>query len=143
MKFIQAKSSEEIQKCFDIRIKVFVEEQKVPLDQEVDHYDHLESTKHFLLSDDQTPAGCFRLIDNGNSAKIGRVALLKQYRGKGYGDLIIQKALEEIIKVKNYKKAELGAQIRAKGFYQKYGFEETGEFYDDGGIPHTWMVKLL
>ena len=120
--------------CYDIRKDVFVEEQAVPLELEMDEYD--EIAVHFLLRDaDQTPLATARLLDKHGLAKIGRVAVRKEARGQGLGLMLMQFVLDESQK-RGFTEAVLDSQTYAIPFYARLGFTAEGEEFDDAGIPH-------
>jgi predicted GNAT family N-acyltransferase len=125
--------------CFAIRLAVFVQEQKVPVEEERDEYD--STARHFLARENGVPLGTARVIlkDDGATAKIGRVAVLAAGRGKGVGA-----ALMRFIEAQaGAKSCVLDAQIQALKFYQALGYEAYGEAFLDAGIPHRRMRKNL
>lgn len=145
MKNIQVKVADSdplYQACMSIRFTVFVEEQNVPREIEVDQYEHI--CTHFLLTDDtDMPLGTvrYRALDD-ELIKVERMAVLKEGRGNGYGyDLM--NAVHEHAKAAGYKKAKLGSQVHAIPFYEKLGYTVDSDVFDDAGIPHKYMVKDL
>lgn len=121
-----------------IRFEVFVQEQQVPLELELDEMDGL--SLHALAFNAQGRAiATGRLLPDGH---IGRMAVKSSDRNKGVGALVLQ-ALVEAAKSKGYAEVLLGAQIRAKGFYVRQGFIEYGEVFMDANIPHIMMKKIL
>lgn len=129
-----------IEKAFDIRRKVFIEEQNIPLELEIDGID--EKAKSIILELDKNPIGTARLIDQDNKMYIGRVAVLKEYRNKGYASKMIEFLLDEA-KNLNINKIYIHSQSTAKNFYEKLGFVEFGEEFLEANIPHINMVKDL
>ena len=131
---------EEQEACFAIRRKIFVEEQKVPLEYEIDHYD--DGALHFLALHEKRPVGTARVImkDDGQIAKIGRMAVLSEMRGKGVGAAIMQ-AIEVDPDVQRTNRLVLEAQTHAIPFYEKLGYVATGDEYLDCNIPHRFMSK--
>lgn len=127
--------------CLEIRKEVFVEEQNVPLEIEVDEFEK-ESVNIILLMDDR-PLGTVRYRDIGNgTAKIERMAVRKIARGLHLGQALMNFAhihAEE----NGYKRTKLGAQVHALNFYGKMGYEVTSDEFDDAGIPHKYMEKQL
>jgi predicted GNAT family N-acyltransferase len=123
-----------------VRRKVFVEEQQVPEEEEIDQFES-EST-HFVLYDEGLPvgAGRFRTIDG--IGKIERICVLPHYRSRGAGRLIME-SIEQFAKEKGIAKAKLNAQTHAEHFYQKLGYETVSDIFMDAGIPHVTMVKEL
>jgi Predicted acyltransferase len=135
-------ATEDIKSCLALRFEVFVEEQNVPLDEEIDDLDDIAT--HFLAVDEAgVPVGTARVFEVGETGKIGRVCVVKSQRGTGLGVRLIETCLEELRKRPHLKKAKLGAQNHAIGFYERFGFRTMGEVYMDGGIPHTDMVLDL
>ena len=131
---------EEFDRCFGIRTTVFVEEQEVPLELEMDEYDAIAT--HFLLRDGETPLATARLVDKHGLAKIGRVAVLKEARGRGLGLLLMQAVIEEA-KRRGFTESVLDAQTYAVPFYARLGYIAEGEEFDDAGIPHFLMRRKL
>lgn len=126
----------EIDQCFQIRKTVFVEEQAVPLELEMDEYD--DAAIHFLLRDEGMPVATARLLDKQGLAKIGRVAVLKEARGRGLGLRLMQAVVEEARR-RGFKESVLDSQTYAIPFYACLGFVAEGEEFDDAGIPHFLM----
>lgn len=132
-----AESQKDIQDGLNIRKTVFVEEQGVSIDAEIDEFEN--DSKHVVLYHDDKPAavGRFRNYKDGY-AKVERVAVLKPYRKFGYGkdvmNFINQKASED-----GYKGTVLNGQSHAKGFYEKLGYKTEGEEFLEENIPHYFM----
>lgn len=119
-----------------IRIKVFVEEQNVPLQEEYDDYD--KAARHFGVFLNDLMVGTGRLLVLNGRGKIGRVAILKKYRGRGLGRLL----LENIIaagREQSLREFVIDAQLQAIDFYTGLGFRAEGEVFLDGGLPHRVM----
>lgn len=124
----------------DIRQKVFIEEQRVPADEEWDDTD--EIADHFLaVLPDNTPAGVARMFPSvTDTAHIGRMAVLPEHRGKGIGEQLLQHMMREA--ATQFKDLYLSAQEYAVPFYQSCGFHVCSLPYDDVGIPHVDMRCL-
>lgn len=120
-----------------IREQVFIHEQQVPPELEMDELDPL--SQHVLLLENGTPVATGRLTPDGH---IGRVAVLSSFRGRGFGQRIIQ-GLEKIALQRGLDRVVLGAQCRAITFYQKLGYQVAGEVFMDAGIEHRMMGKTL
>ena len=132
---------EDLNACYDIRKAVFVAEQAVPLELELDEYDDI--AVHFLLRDaHQTPLATARLLDKHGRAKIGRVAVVKDARGQGLGLTLMQFVMDEA-KRRGFTEAVLDSQTYAIPFYERLGFVAEGEEFDDAGIPHFLMRRML
>ena len=120
-----------------IRYEVFVDEQKVPEKLEIDGLDN--EAKHVLAFVDEVPIGTGRILSDGH---IGRVAVLKDYRGLGIGKLIM-KELIKWAQDMSLKKVWLSSQWHAHSFYLDLGFVCVDEIYKEAGIDHIKMFKLL
>lgn len=126
--------------CAAIRRRVFIEEQAVPEELELDELD--ATAVHLLATMDGRPVGTARLLVEGETAKIGRVAVLPELRGTGAGAALMRAALDEL-RARGVRTAKLGAQTHAIGFYERLGFTAHGPEYDDAGIPHRDMSLRL
>ena len=140
------KSKEKLNLGFALRIEVFVREQKVPMELELDEKDHNENTVHIGYFDNNKLIGVARLIDlDKDIIHIGRVAIDKDYRGKGIGREIII-GCETIAKdiLKREVIIELSAQIQAEKFYKSLGYNRVNDrIYLDAGIEHVDMKKVI
>ncbi len=127
---------EGFEKAKEIRYRVFVQEQSVPQELEWDSFDKI--AHHLILYLNNIPIGTARLFTKENRSYIGRVAVLKEYRGKGYGR-IIMKAIMEHAKNIGIKRIYLHSQTYIKDFYKKLGYKEIGDKFIEAGIPHVEM----
>lgn len=138
-------TEEQLQMGLDIRTKVFVEEQKVPVEEEIDEYDEISpNVQHILILDEGIPVATGRLIYyKADTAKMQRIAVLQDYRTKGYGRVLLL-AMEELARELGLVASILDAQCQAENFYKKLGYEviSTEPFYD-AGILHVRMQKTL
>ena len=117
-----------------LRFAVFVKEQKVPAEIELDSFDAL--SVHAVAFDANDEAiGTGRLLPDGH---IGRMAVAKQARGQGVGSALL-KALMDEARRRGHTRAVLSAQTHATAFYGKHGYSIVGGEYDDAGIPHVDM----
>jgi len=117
-----------------IREPVFVEEQKVPLEEEWDALD--PQCRHVIARDgEHRPIGTGRLTPEH---KIGRMAVLKQWRGKGVGEALLR-ALIDQARSDGLREVTLNSQVDAIGFYEKFGFLPYGERFEEAGIQHQAM----
>lgn len=132
--------TEDLETCLAIRRVVFIEEQGVSLADEVDGRDG--EAEHLLALMDGAPVGTARMLVEGETGKIGRVAVLAAARGKGIGAALIRAAVDRL-RERGLKIAKLGAQTHALGFYEGLGFTAFGPVYDDAGIPHRDMKLVL
>lgn len=121
-----------------IRHEVFVTEQKVPAELEIDESD--PRSLHALARDAAGRAlGTARLLPDGH---IGRISVLAHARGAGVGAALVT-ALMQAARERGDAGVVLSAQTHAIGFYRKLGFAEEGGPYDDAGIPHITMRRKL
>lgn len=120
-----------------IRFTVFVEEQKVPREIELDEHD--ARCVHAVVFDGDQAVGTGRLLPDGH---IGRMAVLKDWRRRGVGALML-KALVERARERGHAEVVLAAQVRAVPFYRAHGFVAEGDEYMEAGIPHQDMRRIL
>ena len=118
-----------------IREAVFINEQQVPPELEWDSDD--SSAVHFLAFEGDYPIGTARLLADGH---IGRVSVLKDWRGLKVGDALMQATLKEAEK-RGLKEQKLSAQVHATPFYERLGFKIVSEEFLEAGIPHVDMVR--
>lgn len=122
----------------EIRFEVFVEEQQVPIAEELDAMD--AACLHALAFNQQGSAiATGRLLPDGH---IGRMAVRLSERKKGVGAAVLQ-ALMEAAEDRGFKEVVLGAQLHAKDFYLKQGFVAFGDVFLDANIEHVMMRKEL
>lgn len=134
---------EPIDEILDIRKKVFIEEQKLPefmLQNDEDDeaifalaFEESETTK--------IPVGTARLLFLGDEFKVGRLCVLKEYRGKGYADFLIRMLIDKAFQM-GAKEVHVDSQLHAIGFYKKIGFTENGEIKTDNGFEEQPMVLI-
>lgn len=121
-----------------IREQVFVKEQNVPVELELDEHD--AHCYHLLAYDEKGRAvGTVRLLPDGH---IGRMAVLSQHRGKGIGSQLLIKIVELAVSL-GLNSVYLHAQTQAVGFYEKHQFRVSGDEFMEAGIPHVQMRRLL
>ena len=120
-----------------VRTPVFVIEQLVTPEFEWDDID--ATAVHLLATLNNEAIGCLRIIDYH---KIGRMAVLKAYRGQGLGAAMLLAAVA-ICKQHGSKQVMLSAQTHAIGFYEKAGFKQVSGVYCDVDIPHVDMLLAL
>lgn len=137
----------ELQTCLQIRREVFIEEQGVAKNLELDGLE--DQCEHFIAflhgeGDSAQPAvGTARLfIDVDGVAKAQRVAVLAGVRGRGVGRIIME-AIEEAVGAHGLERLVLGAQMSAVPFYEGLGYATYGDVFDDAGIRHLMMAKTL
>ena len=120
-----------------IRFEVFVDEQNVPEELEIDGLD--DEAKHVLAYLDHQAIGTGRILSDGH---IGRIAVLKKHRGLGIGKILMQSLMQWAEEVK-LEKLWLSSQWHAHGFYLDLGFQCEGEIYQEAGIDHIKMSKKI
>jgi len=121
-----------------IRTTVFIREQQVPEELEWDQFDAV-SVHALAINNAGQPMGTARLLPDGH---IGRMAVLKEWRGQGLGSALLTKLLQVLVKRRQFQ-AQLHAQTSAIPFYKKFGFEIVGEEFIEAGIPHVKMTLSI
>ena len=122
--------------AFEIRQKVFVEEQEVDATEEYDEFE--ETSIHYLVFSDGKPVGTARWRITKDGIKLERFAVLKEYRNVKAGRTVLLKVLEDVIPLG--KKIYMNAQIIAMKFYEREGFVAEGEMFIECDIKHYRMV---
>lgn len=130
----------ELHTAFQIRKAVFVEEQGVSPEIELDEHD--ASANHILVYNRDEPVGTGRWRDVEGIAKLERICILPTYRKLGYGKAIVE-ALEESARSKGFTQTKLHGQVQAQTFYERLGYQTVSEVFHEEGIPHIAMVKQL
>lgn len=141
IKIKKAETNKEIIDAQEVRHKVFVEEQKIPSKLDLDGEDN--NADHFVAYFENKPIATTRIryLNNG-IAKIERTSVISEFRGKNIGNQIMEESLF-YLKRKGIKEVMLHAQEHAKGFYEKIGFKQKGDVFEEAGIRHIEMVKVL
>jgi predicted GNAT family N-acyltransferase len=130
-------SRKELEKAYTIRTRVFVREQGVPEEIELDGDD--KGAFHFLAFASGKAVGTARVVMHRGTAKIGRMAVLESYRGRGIGTKLLKRAIV-MAKKQDAQKIYLHAQVTVIGFYEAMGFRCVGPIFKEAGIPHRKMV---
>jgi predicted GNAT family N-acyltransferase len=134
-------SAQELEEARDLRIAVFVEEQGVPLEEELDDLD--DTAFHAVAIHDGSVVGTGRLLlDTATQAQIGRMAVSQAFRRQGIGSKVLT-FLEEAAHSRGIRRVTLDAQSYVTEFYARHGYLEEGEPFIEGGIPHVKMGKAL
>lgn len=120
-----------------IRKQVFIIEQNIPEEEEWDDQDMISD--HFVVYDQDQPIATARLLQNNS---VGRVAVLKAYRGQGIGSMIMLEIIRQAHQ-QDRKFLQLSSQVHAISFYEKLGFSIQGDAYDECGIPHIKMQLVI
>ncbi|MCQ2029962.1 GNAT family N-acetyltransferase [Stutzerimonas zhaodongensis] len=118
-----------------IRETVFVAEQSVPPELEWDADD--TDAVHFLALESGYPVGTARLLSDGH---IGRVSVLRDWRGMNVGDALMKAAIEEAER-RGLDEQRLTAQVHATPFYERLGFEVISDEFLEAGLPHVEMLR--
>lgn len=135
-----AREFNDFARCIMIRTRVFVVEQNISPDLETDEFENVST--HYLVSDRGKALATARSRKiNDNTAKIERVAVLKEARGRGVGTGLMSYILQEIEADSHIKTIKVGSQQTAISFYEKLGFSLVGGEYLDADIPHQMMMK--
>ena len=141
LEVIEASNTKQISDCLKIREEVFINEQGVPEEEELDDLDNLSF--HAIAYLDSVPLATGRLINiSTDNMTIGRMAVLKKYRKSGYGKKVLR-FLELHAVRSGAKLITLHAQLDAKDFYINSGYKEKGNIFLEANIPHIEMYKIL
>ncbi|MCM3725701.1 GNAT family N-acetyltransferase [Neobacillus cucumis] len=141
MKIKVVENQKELEDAFSIRKIVFVKEQNVPIEEEIDQYE--DDATHFVMygdTDNPLAAGRFRVVDG--YGKVERICVLKEARKSGAGRKMMN-AIETFARKQGLHKLKLNAQTHAIPFYAGLGYEVVSEEFLDAGIPHKTMVKQI
>jgi len=133
-------NEKQLQDAFKVRRLVFVDEQQVPEEEEIDQYEN--DCTHFVLYDDLNPVGAGRFRNVDGLGKVERICVLASHRNSGAGKIIMEK-IEQFAKENKYTDLKLNAQTQAIPFYRKLGYEVISEEFMDAGIPHRTMKKKI
>ncbi|PHK49809.1 GNAT family N-acetyltransferase [Staphylococcus edaphicus] len=127
--------------ALQIRKDVFVKEQGVPLENEIDQYEEI-ATHVIGYDSNHIPfaTGRFRPINDG--VKIERVAIMPSHRKSGNGQLLMQ-FLENVAKQQGFHKLSLNAQCHAQRFYESLGYKAIGDTFIEENIEHIAMTKIV
>jgi predicted GNAT family N-acyltransferase len=138
---VPIENAAQMKQAWDIRRRVFIEEQHVPEEIEMDEDD--AQAFHALALLDGKPVGCGRFVAHGEGeVKIGRMAVIANLRTGGIGREILL-YLMRVARERGYRHAVLHAQMTAEGFYLKNGYTPVGEVFEEAGIAHRKMVREL
>jgi predicted GNAT family N-acyltransferase len=146
-----AATADDVAASYRIRAEVFVAEQGVPVDLERDAAD--DAADHLLAYDGEQPVGAGRLVVEppgfegadpalGPVGHLGRLAVLAGRRGSGVGAALVR-AVEDQARARGLALVALSSQTYAVPFYERLGYTAHGPEFDDAGIPHRWMRRLL
>lgn len=135
---------EMLERCLEIRDKVFTIEKGVPKEIEVDQFDCLnESCSHFLIRYQNVDVGTIRCLHTSkDTVKIQRFCLLKEYRGFGLGKNVIE-YIEKYYKEQGFATIEMDAKYEVCGFYEKCGYRKVSGVFIEANIEHIKMMKEI
>ncbi|AUM62418.1 GNAT family N-acetyltransferase [Spiroplasma monobiae] len=122
-----------------IRKKVFCDEQGYPVEEEMDEHD--SHSFHFLGFYNNEPVACARILKKDQHWHLGRIAVLKEFRGKGLGSELVKYLVDYATNELKAEELHLSAQETAVKIYENVGFKVTSEPYLDGTIYHYDMVR--
>jgi predicted GNAT family N-acyltransferase len=131
---------DDLAEAFSIRRKVFIEELLIPENIEFDEYD--AEAIHVIVYEEagsKKAVATGRIVYNGQCCQIGRVAVLKEYRDKRYGDFTVRMLLNKAFTA-GISEVTLNAQLNSVEFYRKIGFHKTGDDFIEAGIVHCKMI---
>lgn len=138
-------TKDELLQAFAVREEVFIIEQHVPAEIELDEYDHAADTIHILAFNEAGQAvgtARFRPYTTEGVCKVERVAVLATERGTGLGKKIMEE-IHLLAAKSGYHTAKLNAQIHAKAFYERLGYIGEGDIFLEAEIEHITMHKQL
>lgn len=128
--------SKGLEEQYSIRKKVFVQEQGVPISHEQDQYDI--NCNHVIVYEDNLPVATGRIIIKDGEYLIGRIAVLKEHRGKKYGDLVVRKLVDFGFR-QGAEYVHVHSQTQVMDFYKTIGFIAYGKPYLEANIEHVSM----
>ncbi|WP_136687938.1 GNAT family N-acetyltransferase [Halorhabdus amylolytica] len=127
--------------AYDVRFAVFVEEQGVDPDIEIDEHD--EVATHFVAYADDEPVGAARLREpEAGVGKIERLAVLPAHREEGLGRQLMD-VVEREAERWGLQRLTLHGQLRVADFYEHLGYEQVSDEFEEAGIPHVEMEKSI
>jgi ElaA protein len=133
-----ASGPEEVCGAIDVREEVFCREQHVPRSEEIDGRDEEALHVVALDPDSQRVIATLRLLFDADRAKLGRVAVEREWRNHGIASRMLDLALDGV-RERGCVQVRLAAQLQATGLYRRAGFAVESEPFDEAGIAHVWM----
>lgn len=140
-KFVVASEAKHYFDLFKLRYNVFIKEQNIDIELEMDEYD--KDAIHYLYYLNNNLVSYCRVVLKEEGAKIGRYCVSKDFRKQGYGSKLFKHLEEDIIKNKKANKLILSSQLHAKNFYEKLGFQQIGAIFYEANIEHVSMSKQI
>jgi predicted GNAT family N-acyltransferase len=137
-----ATGPDDLRGAVGVREQVFCREQGVPRAEEIDGLD--DGALHLLAlrPDGRRVIGTLRLLVGASEAKVGRVAVERDWRRRGIASRMLDLALLRA-RERGCQRARLASQLGATGLYERAGFTVESEPFDEAGIPHVWMGRRL
>jgi predicted GNAT family N-acyltransferase len=133
------RDARDLRGALDLRVRVFCGEQGVPREAEVDAYDDV--ARHAVaVTGDGRVVGTMRLVPVGTMVKVGRVAIDREFRGRGIASRLLERAMEYARGIRA-EELRLAAQVAAVDLYAKAGYRQVGRPFQEAGIEHVWMVR--
>ena len=136
----EARGDSERAAALALRHEVFVGEQGVPVELEIDEHD--DTALHLVALQDGRLVGTCRLVRDGAKAKFGRLVVARDARGAGIGSALLDEA-ERRARAAGAQQMVLTAQLAAMRLYERAGYTARGEVFLDAGIEHMTMEKAL
>ena len=136
----QARGEKELPAVLRVRKKVFTKGQKVPRELDLDGLD--KGAEHIVVLDGRKPIGCARIRYSGDAARLERIAILEEFRGKGIGKQLTEFLISHC-RAHGAKEIIIHAQSYLEEFYRSFGFERAGAPFFEVGIEHVEMRKKL
>jgi predicted GNAT family N-acyltransferase/mRNA-degrading endonuclease toxin of MazEF toxin-antitoxin module len=137
----KAETEKELKDAQEVRRKIFIEEQGISPELDLDGED--VKSDHLMVYIDDKPVATLRIRYINNKAKIERMAVLLELRGRGIGRQIMEFAFSYLVEEKMIREMVLNAQIQVKSFYEKLGFKQKGNIFEEVGIKHIEMYRYL
>jgi predicted GNAT family N-acyltransferase len=132
-----ARDADDVQGALAVRERVFIAEQGVPVEEELDGRD--ADALHLLAADaDGNVIGTLRLLVDGDVAKVGRVAVDREQRRRGIAARMLDIALAEA-RARGARRVRLASQLDVVALYERAGFAVESGVFEEAGIPHVWM----
>ncbi len=137
-----ARDAADVERAVAVRERVFVREQRVPLEEELDGRDGEALHLLALAPGGGEAIGTLRLLFDGELVKVGRVAVDREWRGQGIAARMVEAALAEA-RARGASRARLASQLAVVPLYERAGFAVESGVFEDAGIPHVWMGREL
>jgi predicted GNAT family N-acyltransferase len=132
----------DVEGAIAVRERVFVGEQGVPVEEELDGRD--DDALHLVALDPDggRVVGTLRLLFDGETVKVGRVAVDRDWRRQGIAARMLESALQEAGR-RGARRARLASQLEVVALYEQAGFTVESGVFEEAGIPHVWMGRTL